>query len=109
IPAGVSTISAGTAADKAPKAEGGLDRVHKVLPPKPALAAQRGWRAIGAGGSGSGSSSEVALAELQDSFWLPDERIGVRSRDECPAAAATIRTACPRAPPMGTGRSRTFA
>jgi len=108
MPGGISTISAGTVADKAPRADGGLGRVHKVLPPKPALAAQRAWRVI-AGGSGFGSSAGAALAERPDPHWLPDERIGFRCCDACAAAWPTIRTACPRAPPTVIGRSRTFA
>jgi len=109
LPTGGSTVSLDAAADKAARADASLDQGHPLLRPKPALSAERVWRVIDTGGSGTDPTSVAALPDWPASLQISADRIGFHCSDEPAPAWRTIRAGYPRAPPSVTGRSRTFA
>jgi len=104
-----ATLPLGTTADKATRADASLDQGRKLLRPKAALTAERVWRAIDTGGSGSGQDTAVAVLPERECRPLSDDRIGFHSNDERGPAWLTIQAGYARAPPPTADRSRLFA
>jgi len=104
-----ATLPLGTTADRATRADASLDQGRKLLRPKAALTAERVWRAIDTGGSGSGQDAAVAVLPEREARPLSDDQIGFHSNDERGPARLTIRAGYARAPPPTVARSRLFA
>jgi len=104
-----ATLPPGATPDEATRADASLDQGRKLLRPKAALTAERVWRAIDTGGSGSGQDAAVAVLPERELCPLSDERIGLHSDDEHGAAWLSIRAGYARAPPTTSDRSQPFA